>query len=161
MIEKKRADYGTNERHQHGVVKPELTGKGHAVRMRVRDSCELDRLFHASVITPDEWSAGDGFARRLHAARMMGVPVMNFNRVGGGGFISDRQANALIDVTDTITWIDGSVGERARRMVVGVCLSEVRVEEDALDLLRRGLRSLCDMSDAKGAGLSLRIIAQI
>lgn len=161
MPSKPTADYGTDERHQHGVVKPELTGKGHAVRMRVRDNCELDRLLYASRITPDEWSAGDSFARKLHAAKMLGVPVMNFNRVGGGGGISDRQANALIEVTDTITWIDGSVGELARRMVVGVCLSEVRVEDDGLDTLRQGLRSLVDLADAKGSGLSLRIIAQL
>lgn len=155
------ADYGTDQRHQHGEVKPELTGRGHAVRMRARDSCELDRLLYSSRITPDEWSAGDSFARKLHAAKMMGVPVMNFNRVGGGGHISDRHADALLDVTDSIMWIDASVGERARHMVVGVCLSEVRVEDAGLDLLRQGLRSLVDMADAKGSGLSLRIIAQL
>lgn len=144
------SDYGTDERHKHGVVKAELTGRGHAVRMRAHDSCELDRLAYGSIITHDEWSAGDTFARKLHAARMMGMATSRPERVQGGGHISDRQAAALVDVEEAHRWMDGSCGERARKLTTHVCLSEVRVgTQEEIYLLRAGLKALVDLYDGR------------
>lgn len=156
------SDYGTNERHKRGVVEPELTGRGHAVRMRAKDSCELDRLLMTGRITGDEWSAGEAFARRLHAAKMMGMATANLQRVGGGGHISDRQANALIEVTDTHAWLDHMAGERVRKLVTHVCLSETRLDaQGEVDLLRVGLRCLLDMSEASRPPISVRDLSDL
>lgn len=137
------ADYGPDERHQHGTVRPELTGRGHAVRMRARDNCELDRLLWADAITQDEWSAGDALARKLHAARMMGMSVSKPERVSSGDYVSQRQANALLDVTDALRWLDMSCGDQVRSLVLAVCLSERKCEaQHDLVMLRFGLATL-------------------
>lgn len=150
------ADYGTKERARHGEVKPELTGRGYAIRMRAQDSCELDRLLNAGKITPDQWSAGDAFARQLHAAKMMGVSVSKLVRVGGGDHISQRQANALLQVSDTQRWLDVACGEQGRRLTVGVCLDEMRAgSQEDVTLLRRGLSALLDMSDDRRQRLAI------
>lgn len=150
------ADYGPAERSRHGEVKPELTGKGHAVRMRARDNCELDRLLYQSLITPDYWSAGDSLMRKLHAAKMLGMSVTKMERVAGGDHVSQRQATALLDIADAIRWLDMSCGEQARRLAIQVCMSEVRVEaKEDLNLLRLALSALVHMSDDRRKRLAI------
>lgn len=154
--EPKYADYGTDERSHHGEVKPELTGRGYAIRMRAVDNCELDRLLYASEITPDEWSAGDSLAKTLHAAKMMGMAISKPERLGGGGHVSQRQALALLKVTDATRWLDLSCGEEIRKLVIGVCLSEVRVEtKDGVSRLRLGLSALVNLGDDRRMRLAL------
>ncbi len=139
------ADYGSNDRHRHGVVKPELTGRGLAVRMRARDGCELDRLAMKGHLNAFQHSAGSQLARDLHGAKLLGLVTVNFDSSGGGaqGAITDRQADAMMRVGSAIDALDGFVGVAIRRMVVDVCLSALRVEGGGgLARLRQGLDAL-------------------
>ena len=62
----------------------------------------------------------------------------------------------MLDVTDAQRWLDMSLGDEARRLVVGVCLSEVRVEASRdLTLLRLGLHALGQLTEDRRKRLSI------
>lgn len=147
-----RADYGSTDRHRHDVVRPELTGHGHAVRMRVKDGCEIDRLQLRGLINPFQHSAAASFARDLHAARLLGVATVNLGGTGGGqgGSITDGQADALIKVGDAIRVLDRLVGQSVRVLTVDLCLSLVRVERaETLRDAKQGLDALLSHYDRR------------
>lgn len=132
----------------------ELTGRGHAVRLRVQDGSELDRLFLKGIIDEFQHSAGEQFSRDLHRAKMLGMATTNFARNGsGGGSITDAQADALGRVGDAIRYIEHEVGPSVRMVTLNACLSlcvTVQVEE-----LRAGLAALLDCYDARSSALSV------
>lgn len=136
-----RTDYGTDQIHKHQVVRPELTGRGHAIRMRVKDGTELDRLHMKGLINPFQHSAGQSFSRDLHRARLLGQATVNFTGNGGGGqSITDAQADALGRVSDVLRRLDRVVGVGVRALTVNLCLSRVQLSEhQALRCARQGL----------------------
>ena len=140
--------------HTHHRIKPELTGRGHAVRLRVQDGSELDRLFLRGIIDEFQHSAGEQFSRDLHRAKMLGMATTNFARNGGGGgSITDAQADALGRVGDAIRYIEHEVGPSVRMVTLNACLSlcvTAQVEE-----LRAGLTALLDCYDARSSALSV------
>jgi hypothetical protein len=106
-----RADYGSDDLARHHVVKPELTGRGHAVRTRVKDGCELDRLAMKGWINPYQHSAGASLSRDLHGARLLGVKTTSFGQSISGGTPGEAQNTALDRVGDAIRKLDFIVGE--------------------------------------------------
>lgn len=139
--------------HTHHRIKPELTGRGHAVRLRVQDGSELDRLFLRGRIDEFQHSAGEQFSRDLHRAKLLGMATTNFARAtGGGGSLTDAQADALGRVGDAIRWLDHEVGASVRSVTLDACLS-LR-ETDRIEELRAGLTALLDCYDARSSALS-------
>jgi hypothetical protein len=140
-----RADYGTKDARRHNAIEPELTGRGHAVRMRNRDGTELDRLHRAGLLDPQQHSAGISFARDLYGARMLGLKTTSYDWQGGAGApgLSDNQATALERVGDAVRCIDRTAGAGARRWTVDLCLGTVRLDQPAAILAARdGLDAL-------------------
>jgi len=138
--------------HTHHRIKPELTGRGHAVRLRVQDSSELDRLFLHGRIDEFQHSAGEQFARDLHRAKMLGMATTNFARTCGGGSMTDAQADALGRVSDAIRYVDHEVGVAVREVTLNACLS--LCETDRIEELRAGLTALLECYDVRSSALS-------
>ena len=144
------ADYGHNDRKLHGVVKPELTGRGHAVRMRVKDGNELDRLAMKGLINPYQHSAGTSLSRDLHGARLLGVKTTSFGQSISGGTPGEAHATAMDRVGDAIRHLDHSVGVAARAVTVNVCLSLIALSDpEALAAARQGLDALVSHYDRR------------
>lgn len=136
-------DTGTPEIARRRSIRLELTGRGHAVRARVTDSSELDRLYALALITQDQHSAGETLARHLHRARMLGVSVSRLSRTSASPDISTSQSDALAAVGDAIDWITHHAGEAARQAVTSLLIDDARpTTADALHLVRLGLDSL-------------------
>jgi hypothetical protein len=147
-----RTDYGTHEIHKRKTVQPELTGRGHAVRMRVQDGTELDRLRLKGLITSLQHSAGQSLERDLHRAKLLGMATVNFssNGGGGGGHITDAHADAFGRVNDAIRHMDYVAGVAVRTLTVDVCLSLVTLRTaDALTDARVGLSALLSFYEPK------------
>lgn len=144
------SDYGTADIARHQIVRPELTGHGHAVRSRVKDGCELDRLALKGVINALQHSAGSSFARDLHGARLLGMKTTHFGQTGGGTTQTGTEATALDRVGDAIRQLDHTVGSATRRVTVDVCLSLGQViGAEAVQTLRAGLDELLLHYDRK------------
>jgi hypothetical protein len=62
--------------------------------MGATHNCELDGLIHANAIKYGEWSAGGDFARKLHAAHLMGRAISGMKRLSSRGGMVDRMADA-------------------------------------------------------------------
>lgn len=149
-----RADYGSDNLARHHVVKPELTGRGHAVRTRVKDGCELDRLAMKGWINPYQHSAGASLSRDLHGARLLGVKTTSFGQSISGGTPGDAQATAMDRVGDAIRKLDWTVGEPIRLLTVNACLSLVELSAlDDLLAVRQGLDALVHHYDRRPAPL--------
>jgi hypothetical protein len=156
-----RSDYGTSDARHHNTIEPELTGHGHAVRMRVRDGTELDRLHRAGLIDADQHAAGCALARDLHGARMLGLKTTAYDRQGGAGAggLSDGQATALERVGDAVRYMDGAAGAEARTLTVNVCLGTVRLDQPAAILAARcGLDALLAFGDRRHSPVGTRIM---
>lgn len=136
-------DTGTPEIARRHTVRLELTGRGHAVRARVTDSSEIDRLYALSLITQDQHSAGETLARHLHRAHMLGLSVSRLSRTTAAPDISASQSDALAAVGDAIAWLDHHAGQAARQAVVSLLIDDARpVGAPALRLVRTGLDTL-------------------
>lgn len=144
-----RSDYGTDEIARHHVVRPELTGRGHAIRSRVKDGCELDRLAMRGLISPDQHSAGASFARDLHGARLLGVKTTTFGQVTGSSAPGDTQATAMDRVGDAIRLLDRIVGQTTRALTVDVCLSRCELRGEAVLAAKQGLDALLHHYDRR------------
>lgn len=148
------ADYGTREIAKRQAVQPELTGRGHAVRMRVLDGNELDRLRLKKLITELQHSAGRTFERDLHGAKLLGMATVNFSGGGGGGgHITDAHADAFGRVGDAIRYVDDAVGVAVRMVVMNICLSLVsaRTTETIMDA-QTGLTALLNFYEPRASG---------
>lgn len=136
-------DVGTAEIHKRRKVSLELTGRGHAVRARVSDTSELDRLYSLNLISQDQHSAGETLARHLLRARMLGISVSRLSRTSAAPDISTSQADALAAVGDAIHWLDHDAGTAARQAVISLLMDDARpTTAEALRLVRHGLDSL-------------------
>jgi hypothetical protein len=156
-----RTDHGARDLHRHHTVEPELTGRGHAVRMRVRDGNELDRLHRAGLLDAQQHSAGVSFARDLHGARMLGLKTTNYDRQGGAGLggLSDNQATALERVGDAVRHIDRTAGTGARAWTINLCLGTVRLDQPAAILAARdGLDALLAHYDRRHSPVGERVM---
>lgn len=81
------------------------------------------------------------------------MATTNYARTtGGGGSMTDAQADALGRVGDAIRWLDHEVGASARSVTLNACLS-LR-ETDRIEELRAGLTALLDCYDARSSALS-------
>lgn len=146
-------DYGTPEIHRRQIVKPELTGLGHAVRMRVQDANELDRLALKGLITSIQHSAGDSLSRDLHKAKLLGMATINFSGEGrgGGGHLTDAHADAFARVGDAIRYVDWAAGVAVRSLTVNVCLSLSRIEASQVQEIQAGLEALVQFYEPKSS----------
>lgn len=135
-------DTGTPELARRRTLRLELTGRGHAVRARVTDTCELDRLRALERITSEQHSAGDTLARNLHRAGMLGMATSRFLRAARGSDISHSTSDSLAMVGDAIAWIDHIAGPAARSALLDVLLLDARTRD--LALVRSALDALLD-----------------
>jgi hypothetical protein len=146
------ADYGTNELSKRHSLKPELTGRGHAVRMRVSDQIELDRLLLKGHIDRMEHSAGGSFCQDLHRAGMMGMKTVNYSPTtrGAGGDMSQAHADAVCRVGYARDTLNKEAGHRAQELTLNACLSIVRVTAlHDITLLKHGLSVLLSIYQPK------------
>lgn len=145
-----RADYGTAEVARHHIVRPELTGRGHAIRSRVKDGCELDRLALKGLINPFQHSAGSSFSRDLHGARMLGLKTTSFGQAVSGGTPGEAQTTAMDRVGDAIRRLDHVAGPAVRALTVDACLSLVELANaEDLAAVRQGLDALLSHYDRR------------
>jgi hypothetical protein len=137
-------DLGSARLAHQRKLRLELTGRGHAVRARVVDGCELDRLRALERITSDQHSAGDTLARALHRAGMLGTATSTLIRVARTSASGrDSHTDALAQVSSAITYLDWHVGTDARAALLAVLLEDARPRtRAALDLVRAALDAL-------------------
>lgn len=135
-------DTGPAERARHGTVKLELTGRGHAVRARVTDSCEIDRLYERDLIDDDQHSAAERLANLCRVARIGGCPTARWLRSARSSDIPTSQAEALASVGAALAAVEETAGAASRAAVLAVVVDDVRVERRGLDVLRPGLDAL-------------------
>ncbi len=135
-------DLGTPDLARRRTLRLELTGRGHAVRARVTDTCELDRLRSLERITSDQHSAGDTLTRQLHRAGMLGMATSRFTRASRGSDISNSTSDSLALVGDAIAWMDHIAGPSARSALLDVLLLDARTHD--LEMIRSALDALLD-----------------
>lgn len=121
----------------------ELTGRGHAVRARVVDSCEIDRLYERDLIDDDQHSAAERLAHLCRRARIGGCPTARWVRSAGrGSDIPTTEAEALAAVSSALAAVEEIAGPAARAAVLSVVVDDVRADRQGLQLLRVGLEAL-------------------
>lgn len=152
---------GQTKLASHFTVKPELTGNGHAVRLRVMDETEPERLLLAGSITSDQFSAATMLYKDLIAAKMIGPSAMNLSPSISGGDpdpVTQRQALSIKRVNDAIKHLDSDIGRNARAFLLKVVLSETMAQgSKQLALVRLGLDSVIKLAEKRwGINLAAR-----
>ena len=155
-------DYGTPELAKRQVVTPELTGKGHQVRMRVRDGSAIDRLLYAGDISDSEYSVLSSFAKDCHAAGMSVVSSMNME---SGTRIStstksDHTLTAMRKVGQALRHVEKEVGKTCTHHLLALVADNTPF--DAGDSLSTSISALSEFYDQwrgrpRQEGLSCRI----
>jgi hypothetical protein len=118
-------------RHHH-KLKFELVSarSGQAMRVRVIDQTEIDRLYHEGVLSQIEHSTAEKFRRDLW---LIGVYGRQTSEVGGRvltreiGAIAKAASEAMARLHVAIRVLDREVGERARRQFTAVMVDNRRV----------------------------------
>jgi hypothetical protein len=137
------SDLGTPERAKRSKLKPELTGKGYAVRMRVTDGCEIDRLLMAGRITDLEHSTCGALLRDMHDAKLLGCKTAKFEVfIGDKRQAADMQATALQKVIGAMRSIERAHGIPARMMMLAVLLEDRAVRQGSEDMLRNAIAAV-------------------
>lgn len=143
MTDRLLSDLGTPERAKRNRLKAELTGKGYAVRMRVVDGSELDKLLYSGKLSDLEHSACTAFACDCHAARLLGVKTARFEVESvQTRTVPERIAYAFRKVNEAIRAMDTAVGVRPRQMFVALVLEDRAIPEEKMPQLKAAITAL-------------------
>jgi len=130
---KETSDLGTPELSLHHAVKVEPVGPQlGAVRLRVLDGCELDRLLSSELIMPDQHSAGLKLGWDIDRA---GGKKSCFNNFEGGlsrgGTAGGRVMFAVSRIAKAIHQVQSRTDRRTARLVFTVVSDEAKVTSRA------------------------------
>jgi len=123
-------DTGTPELSKRRKVIPRsrrVAGYDHD--LYVADGCEADRLLLGGRVTVLQHSDMMTFMVKLHRAGLIGMKGPSMERVSGSdpAYMSGKQAEALAVVSKIFTYLDGEIGQAARRELVAVCCDELEL----------------------------------
>lgn len=138
-------DLGTPELHKHRKALPEMASDGPYFRLRIMDGCEMDRLLMAERISADEYCTLERLASDLFRACLTGLRAQSYEpHVSGGDNqnLSESAATKRVRVNEIICHLDSEVGERIRKLVVGVAGDEVEIKPSNDPSLHRGIEAL-------------------
>lgn len=146
------SDYGTAELAKRHRTRVEFTGKGYAVRVRVLDGCEIDRLLHTGRLTQIEHNLAEKFMGLAHRGGLIALKATQLGLPGGGNKdpqpISQHKAMAQRRMNRIINWLDRKVGREARSLLWNVVVEDYRVESlGSLALLQDALRGLSEFPE--------------
>jgi len=125
---KKISDYGTPEIRNKHNLRPELTGKGHAFRLRVTDVDEIDRLLLRKVIDLDQHETLQRLQKIIFDAGLHGVRAASLEpKITGGNAsdVSDRGAEARVLLRHVVLHLEHKVDKAAAIMVVNLALDQL------------------------------------
>jgi hypothetical protein len=130
---KETSDLGTPELSLRHAVKVEPVGPlMGAVRLRVLDGCELDRLLSGELIMPDQHNAGLKLGWDIGRAGGKKSCFSNFE--GGlskGGTVGGRVMFAVSRIASAIHQVQRKTNRKTARLVFTVASDEARVTSRA------------------------------
>ena len=143
-------DYGCDRLRLHHRTKFELVSArtGNAVRLRVLDQNEIDRLLHDGVLTQIEHGTAERFRLDLWLIGTYGKPSSDV-----GGHVSAREIGAIATAASdamgrlnvAMKMLDREAGERARRLFTGVMVDNRRVRDQDVPAIKACLAALLPM----------------
>jgi len=138
------SDFGTPElRRQHQIVMEPAGLNVGSVRLRVTDSCELDRLLNSQLITDGQHSAGTRLGWDFDRAGGRRSCLATLASSIGGGETGGRFVYAIGRVTSAMRQLQIDIGRKAGRLVILVVGDETKITNRAqLTCLTAGLDSL-------------------
>lgn len=157
-------DYGTDRLRHHHKIKFELVSarSGHAMRVRVLDQNEIDRLYNDGQLTQIEHGTAERFRLDLWLIGTYGKPSSD---VGGHvsardiGAVATAASDAMGRLNAAMRLLDREAGERARRLFTGVMVDNRRVRVQDVPAIKACLAALLPMVEI-GSRFSLKRMAR-
>jgi hypothetical protein len=139
-------DYGTDRLRHHHKIKFELVSarSGQAMRTRVVDQTEIDRLYNEGILTQDEHSTAEKVRLDLWLIGTYGRPSSGMDMLASWGTekMADGTADAMSRLHAAIRMLDREAGTKARRLFMSVLVDNRRVYPLDVPAIRACLAAL-------------------
>jgi|ETNvirnome_2_130_1030620.scaffolds.fasta_scaffold06965_5 hypothetical protein len=144
QLKSRPSDYGNaNLTHRHAVRLEQIHPRGGRLRLRILDSNELDKLLHEEMISIEQHFSGEKFGGEVQSVGGGSSCLANLTRLQtGGDQASNRFITALGKVVDAMRAMEKNTERGTSDLVMGVALNTVKINDDLLPHLHRGLDAL-------------------
>ncbi|CAB4122924.1 hypothetical protein UFOVP28_75 [uncultured Caudovirales phage] len=132
----------TQEQFNQGEYKTEDVSPvaGSPKRYRRTDTCELDRLLYANLITPDEHSTLNNLASDLNAAGMIFSVRSSMepgSTTGNAQFMADTMFARTRRINEQMNILWGELGRPSANLVLSMLTSDLRVSPGAMPVVKK------------------------
>ena len=129
-----------------------FTGRGYAVRIKVLDGCEIDRLLYLGHLTNVEHSVAENFHRLIHAAGLISVRATSYDSAGKSSRdpqpITNKQSRARARVNAIASKIIPTHGANVWATLLHAVQDDAKICDGVrLAALRHGIRALAACQD--------------
>lgn len=138
-------DLGTTELAHRHSVRPERSAG--AVRLRVLDGNNIDKLLWMDALTPDEHSTLVGFQVDLHRASLLGLRAATLEaKVSGASHnLSNIEADHRLKCNQCLEFLQKNYGRQVMNIILDLCLDDKKPPD--AHLWRDGIRGLVEFRE--------------